>query len=142
MLFKKEKVKKSAIEHVQNMYNFTSSDNSKIDSFSRFKTKKSTIVRMNTEDYTHANDIVFNINSNSWLDPYHEHLRWFGDFDDELPRDDDNDNDIDDYINTPTFDDDDDETESPTTTNTPSLAPSPAPFRCPAHVPPYILGLS
>ena len=129
-IVQKGKGKKSAFERVKNMCNFTFSDNTKTDSSSKSKTKKSTILRINTDDYTHVDDKVFNIDSNSGLDPYHEHLqRRFDNFDEDLPSD--NDNDIDNYTDMPTFDDDDDETESPTTTNT----PSPARFLCPAHVP-------
>ncbi|WP_353824366.1 hypothetical protein [Acinetobacter baumannii] len=67
----KGKSKKSALERVKNMCNFTFSDNAKTGSSSKSKTKKSTILRINTDDYTHVDDTVFNIDSNSGLAPYH-----------------------------------------------------------------------
>ena len=103
-IIQKGKVKISALERVKNMYNFTSSDNAKIGSSSKSKTKKSIVLRINTDDYTHVDDTVFNIDSNSGLDTYHKHLqRCFGNFYEDLPSDNDNDNDIDNYTDTPTF---------------------------------------
>ena len=51
-----EKGKKNLVERVKNMTNLRSPDNKKIGSSFRSKTKKSIIVRMNMEDYTHVND--------------------------------------------------------------------------------------
>ena len=53
------------------MTNFRSTTNKKNGSSSRSKNKRSSVVRVNRDDYTHVNDTGFDIDSNSRLDSYH-----------------------------------------------------------------------
>lgn len=70
MLFKKENVKKLQLSMFKKNLTLYPPIIQKNVSSCRSKTKKSTIVRMNTDYYKHVNGTIFNICSYSWLDPY------------------------------------------------------------------------